>query len=309
MTPTSRPRQLSSLGASVILIGAIVLSGCGLWAGGSDVPSDPIEFAIHLAMLAKEGNREEVRSLMVEEFREFDLEALEWAVRFQSISPTDVGTTPAYDDPDGWTAQPFGEGVIVQLKQAPLFALTLRKTSDGGLEFDPGPSARQWANWLDRQYARGLEWGDLDYPSVQGVQTDVQPVENRQFIFRRLNHDVETVHRARSRVEVTIRLEIRRGLSGRLDMTDVPWHTKTAEGRAELLWTTALLDQSPGSDSWLQLFTNPLEEGTASYFFTIGMDDVPPDDEVTIDLNNLAIGDTVVDMALTIPLINVPPDG
>ena len=114
--------------------------GCGLWPGVSDAPSDPIEFAIHLATPGREKNWEEMRSLMVEEFRDFNLEALEWAVRFKSISPKDVGIIPGYDDPDNWTVQPFGEAVIVQLKQAPLFALTLRKTGDGGLEFDPGPS-------------------------------------------------------------------------------------------------------------------------------------------------------------------------
>ena len=163
---------------SVFLAAAILVCavGCGLWPGGSDAPSDPIEFAIHLATLGRDRDWEGMRSLMVEEFGDFDLEALEWAVRFQSISPADVGITPSYDDPDGWTAQSFGEGVIVQLKQAPLFALTLRKTGDGGLEFDPGPSAYRWASWLDSQYARGLEWAGPGTPRVQGLSTDIQTV-------------------------------------------------------------------------------------------------------------------------------------
>ena len=296
---------------AVFLTAAMLICAvsCGLWPGGPDVPTDPVEFAIHLAKLGRDRDWEGMRSLMVEEFRDFDLEALEWAVRFQSISPADVGIIPSYEDPDSWTAQPFSEGIIVQLKEAPLLALTLRKTGDGGLEFDPGPSAYRWASWLDRQYARGLDWGGLDYPSAQGVQTDVQPVENRPFIFRRLNHDVETVHRAGSRAEVTIRLEIRRGLSGKLDMKDIPWRTDTAEGRAELLWTNALLEDGPVDDSWIQVFSNPMGQGDAPYFFTVSLNDVPPEDEVTIELSNLTIADTVVDMALTIPLINVPPDG
>ena len=37
-----------------------------------------------------------MRSLMVEEFREFDLDALEWAIRFKSISPTVVGNFPIF---------------------------------------------------------------------------------------------------------------------------------------------------------------------------------------------------------------------
>ena len=285
--------------------------GCGLWPGGSDVPSDPIEFAIHLSALGREKDWEEMRSLMVEPFQEIDLGALEWAVRGQSISPADVGTIPDYDDADSWTVQPFGEATIVQLKQAPLFALTLRRSGDGGLKFDPGPSALQWAIWLDSQYARGLEWADLDTPSIQGMQTDVQPAENSPFTVRRraLRHHVETVHRAEDRLEVTVRLEILRGLSGELDMKDVRWRTDSVKGEAELLWTTALLERDPVSESWGQLFTNPLEQGTATYFFTIGMDDVPPDDDVTIEFNDLTIGDTVFDMALTVPLINVPPDG
>lgn len=288
--------------------------GCGLWPGGSDAPSDPIEFAIHLATLGRDKDWEGMRSLMVEEFREFDIEVLEWAVRFQSISPTDVGTIPGYDDPESWTAQPFGEGVIVQMKEAPLFALTLRKTSDGDLEFDPGPSARQWADWLGKLYARGLEWADLDYPSVQVLSTDIQtverPVESHPFgINWLLRHDVKTVHRTGTQVEVTVGLDILRGLSGKLDTKDVRWHTDTAEGRAELLWTNALLEKEPGSDSWFQLFTNPLGQGDASYFFTVGMDEAPPDDEVTIEFNGLTIGDTVMDMALTIPMTDVPPDG
>ncbi len=283
--------------------------GCGLWPGGSDVPSDPIEFAIHLATLGREKNWEDMRDLMVEDFRDFDLEALEWAVRFQSISPADVGIISGYDDPDSWTVQPFGEGVIVQLKQAPLIALTLRKTGDGGLEFDPGPSARRWADWLDRQYARDLEWADLDTPRARGLSTNIQPVESRSFITWRVRHDVVTVHRTETRVEVTTQLEILRGLSGKLDMKDVRWRTDTAEGQAELLWTTALLEKEPGSDSWVQLFSNPVGEHATTYFFTIGMDEAPPDDEATIEFNDLTIGDTVVDMALTIPLTNVPPGG
>ena len=245
---------------------------------------------------------------MVEEFREFDLEALEWAVRGQSISPADVAIMPGYNDPDSWTAQPFGETIIVQLKQAPLFALTLRKFGDGGLEFDPGPSARRWAHWLDSQYARDLEWANLDYPLVRGLSTNIQPVESRPFITRRLYHAVVTVHRAETQVEVTTRLEIRRGLSGKLGPDNIRWRTDTAEGQAELLWTNAFLEKDPGSDPWLQILSNPVGEGTTTYFLTVGLDDVPPDDEVTIEFNNLTIDDTVVDMALTIPLINVPPE-
>ena len=89
---------------------------------------------------------------------------LEWAVRGQSISPADVAVMPGHDSPDSWTVGPFGEAVIVQLQDAPLFALTLRRSDDSGLEFDPGSSARRWAAWLVKQYARGLEWADLDYP-------------------------------------------------------------------------------------------------------------------------------------------------
>ena len=296
---------------SVLLAAAILLCavGCGSWPGGSDVPSDPIEFAIHLATLGRERNWEEMRDLMVEEFRDFDLDALEWAVRFQSISPTDAGTIPGYNDPDSWTVQPFGEAVIVHAKQNPPVALTLRKTGDGDLEFDPGPRALRWASWLDRQYARGLEWANLDTPSVQGQQTNVQPVESRPFFVRLLRHDVKTVHRAETRVEVSVGFDILRGLSGKLDMKDVRWRTKTAEGQAELLWTTALLEKEPGSDSWVQLFSNPVGEHAVPYSFTIGMDDVPQDDEVTIEFADLTVGDTVVDMALTVPLVNVPPDG
>ena len=293
--------------AAVILVCAV---GCGLWPGGSEVPSDPIEFAIHLATLGREKNWEGMRSLMVEGFREFDLEALEWAVRGQSSSPVDVAVMPGYNDPDSWTVRPFGEATIVQLKQAPLFAFTLRRSGNGDLKFDPGPSALRWASWLDSQYARGLEWGDLDYPSVQGLQTDVQPAESSPFTVRRraLRHDVETVHRTGTEVEVTVRFDILRGLSGKLATRDIRWRTDTADGQAELLWTTALLEKEPGSDSWVQNFSNPVGEHAAPYSFTVGMDDVPPDDEVTIEFNDLTIGDTVFDMALTMPLINVPPD-
>ena len=298
---------------SIFLTTAILMFavGCGLWPGGHDAPSDPIEFAIHLATLGTERNWEEMRSLMVEEFREFDLDALEWAVRGQSISPADVGIIPDYDDADSWTVQPFGEATIVQLKQAPLFALTLRRSGDGGLKFDPGPSALRWAIWLDSQYARGLRWADLDFPSVQGLQTDVQPAESSPFTVRRraLRHDVETIHRAGTQVEVTTRLEILRGLSGKFAISDIRWRTHTAEGQAELLWTNALLERDPGSDLWVQNFSNPLGEGTAAYFFTVGLDDVPADDEITIELKDFSISDIVFDMALTMPLVNVPPDG
>ena len=83
--------------------------GCGLWPGGSDAPSDSIEFAIHMATQRREKNWEAMRELMVEEFRDFDIEALEWAVRFQSISPVDVAVIPGYNDPDSWSAQPLGK--------------------------------------------------------------------------------------------------------------------------------------------------------------------------------------------------------
>ena len=297
--------------AAVTLMCAV---GCGLWPSGPDAPSDPIEFAIHLATLGRDRDWEGMRSLMVEEFREFDLEALEWATRWWGVPLTFAALMPSYEDPDSWSAQPFGEAIIVRLKQGPMAAFTLRKASDGDLEFDPGPSTRRWANWVDKQYARGLEAADLDTPRVQGVSTDIQtvetPVESHPFGVRRLlRHDVKTVHRAGSRVEVTVGLDVLRGLSGKLDMKDVRWRTDSAEGRAELLWTTALLEKEPGSDSWVQSFINPVGEDAVVYSFTVGMDDVPPDDEVTIEFNGLTIGDTVVDMALTTQMTNVPPDG
>ncbi len=145
MSTPDRQRRVVSFSASIVLAGVFALYGCGLWPGGSDVPDDPVEFVIHLATVGRERDWEEMRELMVEEFRDFDLEALEWAVKGQSISPTVLGTLPGYDDPDSWSAQPFGEAVIVQLKQAPLVALTLRRSDGGGLEFYPGPSAYRWA--------------------------------------------------------------------------------------------------------------------------------------------------------------------
>ncbi len=145
---------------------------------------------------------------------------------------------------------------------------------------------------------------------VRGLSTNIQPVESRPFIAnRRLRHDVKTVHRVGTQVEVTVGFDILRGLSGKLDMKDVRWRTDTASGRAELLWTTALLEKAAGSDSWVQLFSNPIGEHAATYSFTIGMEDAPPDDEVTIEFANFSIGDTVFDMDLTMPLSNVPPDG
>lgn len=311
MSTTDRQRRVISFSAAMVLAGVFALFGCGLWPGGSDVPSDPIEFTIHLATLGTERNWEEMRSLMVEEFREFDLDALEWAVDFQSITPRVARSVPSYEDPDRWSVQPLGGAVIVQSKHIPAVAFTLRKTDEGNLEFDPGPRALRWANWLDSQYARGLEWADLDTPSVKGLKTDVHPDESSPFTIRRRaqRHDVRMVHVAGTQVEVTVGFDILRGLSGKLDMKDVWWHTDTAEGGAELLWTTALLEKELGSDSWVQLFSNPVGEHAVPYSFTIGMDDVPPDDEITIEFNDLSIGDTVFDMALTMPLVNVPPDG
>ena len=311
MSTMDRQPRAFSFSAAIVFVGVFALYGCGLWPGSSDVPSDPIEFAIHLATLGMERNWEEMRKLMVEEFRDFDLDALEWAVRGQSISPVDVAVMPGHNDPDNWTVRPFGEATIVQLKQAPLFALTLRRPENGGLEFDPGPSAYRWASWLDSQYARGLEWADLDTPSVQGLKTDVHPAESSPFTVRRraLRHDVRSVHVAGTQVEVTVGFDILRGLSGELDMKDVRWRTDTTEGRAELLWTSALLEKKPGSDSWVQNFSNPVGEHAAPYSFTIGMDDVPPDDEITIEFNDFTIGDMMFDMALTMPLADVPPDG
>ena len=112
---------------------------------------------------------------MVDEFREIDLDALEFAVGFQSISPSHVAHWPAYDAPDSWSVQPLGGATVVRLKEFPMFALTLRRSSDGTLKFDPSWNALRWAYWLDSQYARGLDWDDLDYPSVQGLHTDVNP--------------------------------------------------------------------------------------------------------------------------------------
>ena len=314
MSITDRPRRVSAFGSTAILVGIIALSGCGLWPDGPDAPSDPIEFAIHLATLGRDQSWKEMRSLMVDEFREIDLEALEFALRFQSISPSDVAHWPTYDSLDSWSVQPFGEAAIVRLKEVPMFALTLRRSGDGGYLFDPGPNAHRWAYWLDSQYARGLDWSDLDYPLVRGLHTDVNPSPDdlpRFFIGRDLNYDIMGIHKAGTRVEVTTRFEIGRDLSGKLATSDIRWRTDTAEGQAELLWTVAPLEKEPESDSWLQLFTNPEGEWTAPYFFTVGLDNVPAvsDDEITIEFNSLTIGETVLDLALTMPLDNVPPDG
>lgn len=313
MSTTNRSRRVSTLGASVVLAGIIALSACGLWPSGSDAPSDQIEFAIHISTLGRDGNWEEMRSLMVDEFRDFDLEALEFAVRFNSISPSDVAHWPGYDSAGSWSVQPFDEATIIRLKEAPILALTLRRSSGGALKFDPGPNAHRWAYWLDSQFARGLYWSGLDYPTVQGLHIDVSPSPSElpRFFFggRYLSYDVMGIYKAGTRVEVTTRFQIGSDLSGRLETDDIRWRTDTVEGQAELLWTNAELERRPGSDSWLQLFADPVGEGNATYLFTVGLDDVPSDDEITVEFNNLAIGETVLDLALTIPLINVPPDG
>ena len=246
---------------------------------------------------------------MVDEFRELDLKAIEISLQFESISPFILGGWPTYDAPDSWSVQRFGEATVVRLKEAPMFALTLRRSGDGSLKLDPGPLALQWASWRDGQLASGVDSGDMDYPFVPLLHIDVSPDEGHGFIFRNLSYDVMGIHRAPTRVEVTARLEIRRGLSGKLATGDIRWHTDTAEGRAGLLWTSAPLERDTGSDSWLQLFTNPVGNDTAPYFFTLGLDDVPPDEEITVEFNDLTIGDTVLDLALTMPLINIPPGG
>lgn len=69
------------------------------------------------------------------------------------------------------------------------------------------------------------------------------------------------------------------------------------------------MERDTGSDSWLQVFTNPVGNDTASYLFTVGLDDVPPGDEITVEFNELTIGDTVLDLALTLRLANIPPGG
>ena len=314
MSMTNRSRGVFAFRASVILVAIVALSGCGLWPSGLDAPSDPVEFAIHISTLGRDDNLKEMRSLMVDEFREIDLEALVFALRFQSISPSDVAHWPAYDAPDSWSVQLFAEATIVRLKEAPIFALTLRRSSDGNLKFDPGPNAHRWAYWLDSQYALGLDSDDLGYPSVRGLHVDVNPGPDElpRFFFgsRYLDYEVMSIHKVGTRVEVTTRFDIGSGLSGKLATSDIRWRTDTAEGQAELLWTIAPFEKEPGGDSWLQLFPNPMGEGTVlPYLFTIGLDNVPSDDEITIEFNNLTIGDTVLDLALTIPLSNVPPDG
>ena len=207
-------------------------------AGTSEAPSEPVEFAIHLATMAREGKWMELRGLMIEEFRDFDLKALEISLQFESTSPFILGIWPTYDAPDSWSVQEFGEATVVRLKEAPMFALTLRRSGDG-LLLDPGPLALQWASWRDGQLASGVDPGDLDYPSVPLLHINVSPDEGHGFIFRNLSYDVMGIHRAGTRVEVTTRFELRRGLSGKLATGDIRWHTDTAEGRTDLLWTNA----------------------------------------------------------------------
>lgn len=246
---------------------------------------------------------------MVAEFGELNLKALEISLQFESISPFILGGWPTFDAPDSWSVQRFGEATVVRLKEAPMLALTLRSSGDGSLLLDPGPLALQWAIWRDGQFASGIALGDLDYPSVPVLHAEVSPEEGHEFIFRNLSYDVMGIHRAPTRVEVTTRFELRRGLSGKLATGDIRWHTDTAEGRTDLLWTNAPLERDSGGDSWLQLFANPVGNDTTSYFFTVGLDDVPPGDEITVEFNDLTIGDTVLDLALTLPLANIPPGG
>lgn len=42
-------------------------------------------------------------------------------------------------------------------------------------------------------------------------------------------------------------------------------------------------------------------------FFTVGLDNVSPDDETTVELNDFTIGDTVLDLALALHLVNSSP--
>ncbi len=302
-----RAGQTFIFSAAAVVAGVLAAYGCGLWPSGSAERPGPVQFAIRLTSLGDDRDWKGLRDLMVADFHSFDLEALMWAVRGQTISPVDISYFPNYDDPGMWSVQRFGEAYIVRLKDAPPLALTLRPSGSGGLEFDPGPSTLRMARWLDSQYARGLELRDLDYPSVDGAVTKRTSTERPMYVAMRLRHEVLTVHRVDSRVEVTLRVDILKGLSGRLRTGDVRWRSGTSSGQAQLLWTTAVLEDDPGGDSPVQFFSNPTGQGSVPYMFTVGLDNVPSETTVTLEVSDLAIGEFEVDLTLTIPLANVPP--
>ena len=304
-----RASRALTLIAAIVVAGALAAYGCGLWPSGSAERPDPVQFAIRLTALGDDRDWKGLRDLMVADFHSFDLEALMWAVRGHSFSPVDISYFPDYDDPGMWSVQRFGEAYIVRLKDAPPLALTLRPSGSAGLEFDPGPSALRMARWLDSQYARGLELRDLDYPSVDGVVTKRTSTERPMYVALRLRHEVLTVHRADSRVEVTLRIDILKGLSGRLRTGNIRWRSGTSSGPAQLLWTNAVLEDDPSGDSPVQFFSNPTGQGSVPYTFTVGLDNVPSESTATLEVRDLAIGEFGVDLTLTIPLANVPPDG
>ena len=295
-------------GAAVVVAGALTAYGCGLVPSGSAERPDPVQFAIQLTSMADNRDWKGLRDLMVADFRGLDLESLMWAVRWHTISPVDISAFPDYDYPGIWSVQRFDEAYIVRLKDAPPFALTLRPSGDGSLEFDPGPSALRMARWLDAHYARGHELRDLDYPSVDGVVTKRTSAERPMYLAQRLRHEVLTVHITDNRVEVTLRVDIHKGLSGRLRTGDIKWRAGASSGPAQLLWTNAVLEDDPGGDSPDQFFSNPTRQGSAPYMFTVGLDDVPSVRAVTLEVSDLAIDEFEVDLTLTIPLANVPLD-
>ena len=148
---------------------------------------------------------------------------------------------------------------------------------------------------------------DLDYPSVDGVVTKRTSTERSMYVAQRLRHEVLTVHITDIRVEVALRVDILKGLSGRLKTGDIRWRTGTSSGPVRLLWTNAVLEDDPGGDSPVQFFSNPTGQGSAPYMFTVGLDNVPSERTVTLELSDLVINEFTVDLALTIPLANVPP--
>jgi hypothetical protein len=241
--------------------------------------TDPRVVATYIVDHSSQRDVDSLRGLLIDSFQEFSDSVLQRAVfdRYRG----DVH----HND---WQVETHDMGTTVRAAKHPALAMVFQHDTDGAMQLDPGPDAL----WMAMRLERNLEQTDTPLPdlSQQGTPVKEMPLYHRSFdvvegdasqVARYINDSLGSVLVDEDGVTITIAWSVLNGAEAGMPLDGSTWEAESADGGAEVVWTTARLDGER------LMFPNLFESelGTAGlYFVSFRLDGAPGGSQVELHI-------------------------
>ncbi|MCI0437890.1 MAG: hypothetical protein L0177_02020 [Chloroflexi bacterium] len=250
--------------------------------------TDPREFAISLVQKAGDDDWQAIQAMSLEEFHRFDTDALNRAMSDRASLSHSVWD--GFTEPDQWEVEGQENFTMVRVKELPVLALTLRERTDGTWQLDPGPAVRVMAEWFDQ----GFTLRDIENPmtidrrgSSREVTTesDISPMR----LGLTVREEVVSIAVNEDTWEITMLWTFNKGPGGQIPIDQLSWAVGNASGPAEVLWTTAKIQNGA------LIFPGSGNDASTSYLVTFGLDGVPETQRIQFSINDIKLTNGTVD--------------